>query len=257
MLFRLSWWHAVGLAALASAGIDDPPEVGWPQPIVQRRAPSGAPLSLVATAPAVDPIAQAVERQSVCIAARHWSAGDLASTLTYHYRVDGEYLYVGYFALWSEERPWGWGAMPLFGAPALAIDAVYSHFLFVFPGLQRVLYGRADIEGATVVYRRAGHRLEPLAAFADDGLHRPVQLTADDIVDGERVVLMTDTWSHQLGARDGAAFARDNPGAVECFAAERLRPLDDGVAAAFRLGSVNAPRRARPAWQLGPRGSAL
>jgi hypothetical protein len=34
-----------------------------------------------------------------------------------------------------------------------------------------------------------------------------------------------------------------------CFDGERLRPLSDDVAARFRLGNANAPRRARPAWR--------
>ncbi len=182
----------------------------------------------------------------LCVGSSVRSAGRLGETVLYRYRRDGDELYVGYFVYFSTERPWGDNALTRRVLPALAIDAFYSHFLFVLPGVQRVLYGPGDIEGALVRYRIEDGRLVPVAALADDGGHRRVHLRGEELraPDG-RVVLLTETWSHQLGARNAAARAHG----VTCFEGARLEPLSAAVAEAFRLGSESAPLRAKPAWQ--------
>jgi len=187
-----------------------------------------------------------VKSTPLCIGSSVRSAGRLGDTVLYRYRRDADELYVGYFVYFSTERPWGDNALTRQVLPALAIDAFYSHFLFVLPGAQRVLYGPGDIEGALVRYRIEDGRLVPVAALADDEEHRRVQLRGEELraPDG-RVVLLTETWSHQLGARDAAARARD----VTCFDGARLAPLSPAVAEAFRLGTESEPHRAKPAWQ--------
>jgi hypothetical protein len=187
-----------------------------------------------------------VKNTPLCVGSSVRSAGRLGETVLYRYRRDGDTLFVGYFVYFSTERPWGDNALTRKVLPALAIDAFYSHFMFVFPGAQRVLYGAGDIEGALVRYHIEDGRLVPAAALADDEGHRRVHLRGDELAtpDG-RVVLLTETWSHQLGARDAAARARD----VTCFDGARLEPLSPAVAEAFRLGNDSEPRRAKPAWQ--------
>lgn len=196
-----------------------------------------------------DGIHALIAKQPVCIASSTWSAGTLGESLLYHYRREGNRLYVGYFAHWSAERPWGANPLTYSVVPALALDMVYSHFLFVLPGANSILRGPADVEGATVAYEiREDGTLEPLGALADDWLHRDVNLTKDDIGDDEgHVVLTSNVWSHQLGAR-GEAAAKANR--LRCYQNERLQPMTEHVARAFRLGSRDEPRRAGPAWRL-------
>jgi hypothetical protein len=226
-----------------------PSEPSWP---VSRAAatPARASMFAGARARAGAPIVTAeddlVQKQPLCVASSVRSAGSLGETVLYRFRRDGDTLYVGYFVYFSTERPWGDNALTHNVLPALAIDAFYSHFLFVLPGVQRVLYGPADIEGALVRYRIEGERLVPEAAVADDEGHHPVRLAQDELgaPDG-RVVLLTETWSHQLGAHDAVRRARE----VTCFDGARLAPLTEAVAQAFRLGTESAPRRAKPAWR--------
>jgi hypothetical protein len=189
----------------------------------------------------------------VCVAARSWSAGELGRSVLYHYRREGRTLRVGYFVYWTTERPWGDNALSYTVVPALLIDAFYSHFFFLFPGAQRIIHGPGDIEGARVVYEQGDDgRWTPVSAVADDGLHHEVPLAPEDFVDAEgRVVLMTDVWSHQLGARGARASVERHKGKVVCFGGDSLEPMTAEVAQNFRLGSPSDPRRAPPAWKLG------
>jgi len=192
-----------------------------------------------------------VQRLPVCVAAEAWSAGEIGRTVLYRSERHGRTMTVGYFVYWTTERPWGKNALSYSLVPALFIDAFYSHLFFMFPGFQRILHGPGDIEGARVVYEQQGDgRWKPVSAVADDGLHRDVNLSIADFVDDEgRVVLMTDVWSHQLGARGARGFASREKDAIVCYEGDAIAPLTDEIARAFRLGSPSDPRRARPAWE--------
>ena len=193
-----------------------------------------------------------VQALPLCIAMAHWSAGQLGKTILYRVLREGERMTVGYFVYWSTERPWGNTHLSHALVPALLTDAIYSHFLFVFPGLQRFLYGAGDIEGVRVTYERRSTGWQAASAVADDDLHHEVALDAKDFLDeAGRVIVMSDVWSHQLGAHHAAQAAHQGV-PVSCFAGETLRPLTTEVARAFRLGSFETPRRACPAWKLRP-----
>lgn len=225
---------ALLLSPLAALGIAAPETVQWPAP---------APLSERSTADEA-----LVRARRVCVINTRDSAGEIGRTLVIRHRREGEYLWVSYFVYWSSERPWG--DKPLL--VALAIDAVYSHFLFVLPGIRHLMYGPGDIEGVTVRYRDAGDRLEVVEGYGDDEWHRRVRLGPEDL-DGHDhgTLLMTTTWSHQLGGRGAARILREPGGAAasrHCFEGDQLVPLDDGIAERFRLGSSGAPLRARFAW---------
>jgi hypothetical protein len=187
----------------------------------------------------------------VCVAST-WSAGELGRSILYHYKREGRRMTVGYFVYWSTERPWGKNALSYTVLPALFIDAFYSHLLFMFPGAQRLIHGPGDIEGARVVYEQQDDgRWVPVSAVGSDGLHREVPLSTDDFVDHDgRVVLMTDVWSHQLGAKGARAVADRSRDAVRCYGGDSMSPLTDEIARIFRLGSPADPQRARPAWKL-------
>jgi hypothetical protein len=189
-------------------------------------------------------------RQPVCIVSKARSFGSLGDVVLYVHSRRGSELHVGYFVYWNVERPWGANLPTYTLLPALAIDGTYTHFMFLLPGLQRALYGPGDIEGATVVYDvSADGRLSVKSAIAEDALHDLVPLSPADVVmrDG-RLALMTEVWSHQLGAH-GAASDGARPGAeLSCFQGPTLRPLTDETARAFRLGSPARPLRARSAW---------
>ena len=188
--------------------------------------------------------------QPVCVGARSWSAGALGETVLYRAHRVGTRIAVGYFVYWSEERPWGENAVSYTLLPALATDAVYSHFLYLFPGIKDALYGPGDIEGAEVVYeQRADGSLKVVAGRADDGNHAPVLLSPSELVDAKgRVVLLTDVWSHQLGAHGAAGYAAHSGSTLKCYEKSALRPLTEVVARAFRLGNERQPLRGRPAW---------
>ena len=186
----------------------------------------------------------------MCVASSVWSAGELGETLVYHFERHGNRLHVGYFAFWSSERPWGVNALSLSVAPALVVDGFYSHGLFVLPGMRYALYGAGDIEGAAVVYEISGEKLVPLRGFADDETHDEVILSQRDLRDPDgRVVLMSEAWSHQLGAKH-AAQRLESAADQHCFEGENLHPLTPGLAERFRLGSFAEPRRAKPAWRI-------
>jgi len=186
----------------------------------------------------------------VCVGARSWSAGTLGDTVLYRTRRNGNRITVGYFVYWSEERPWGNNSLSYTVLPALAVDAVYSHFLYVFPGLKDAMYGAADIEGAQVSYeQRSDGSLAVLSGRADDGNHNRVELSRADLLDAQgRVVFLTDVWSHQLGAHGGAALADRSKLALKCYEKSSLRPMTEVVARAFRLGNERQPLRGNPAW---------
>jgi hypothetical protein len=192
-----------------------------------------------------------IEAQPVCIVSKVWSAGELGETLAYHYRRSGDLLEVGYFAFWSTERPWGDNALTLTVLPAAAIDAVYSHFLFVLPGMRAALYGPGDVEGASIRYRvRPDNTLEVLGAIAQDGVHEEVELSPIDLLDATgRVILMSEVWSHQLGAKGAANYVQTPGVQPRCYFERALSRLEQPVISRFRLGSVESPIRARPAWR--------
>ena len=191
-----------------------------------------------------------VVAQPVCVAARSWSAGTLGETVLYRTQRIGHKISVGYFVYWSEERPWGDNFVSYSVLPALATDAVYSHFLYVFPGIKDMLYGPGDIEGAQVVYeQREDGSLDVVEGRADDGNHAPVSLSRSDLLDSKgRVVLLTDVWSHQLGAHGAARFADTAAPVLKCYSKASLRPMTELVARAFRLGNERQPLRGNPAW---------
>lgn len=242
---RSRWGYGVACAAALATVLDVGSTNAWPVPQVAHAAALSA-------APSADADRALIEAQPVCIASKSWSAGELADTVVYHYRRVGERLHVGYFALWSTERPWGPGAAYLAGPPALLTDAFYSHFLFVFPGVQRLMYGPGDVEGARIEYEvTSDGRLVPLGGIADDAFHAGVALDQSDLQDAAgRVVLMTEAWSHQLGSK-GAAQSSERAGATKkCFVGASLRPMTREIADAYRMGDAARPRRARPAWKL-------
>jgi len=210
-------------------------EAAWPQPAPSEQR-SGDDARIVA--------------QPVCVGARSWSAGALGDTVLYRTRRVGNRIAVGYFVYWSEERPWGDNSLSYAVLPALAVDAVYSHFLYVFPGLKDAMYGSGDIEGAQVLYeQRPDGSLDVVSGRADDGTHGPVELSRSDLVDSKgRVVLLTDVWSHQLGAHGGARFADRSPWALKCYDESSLQPMTELVARTFRLGNERQPLRGTPAW---------
>jgi hypothetical protein len=191
-----------------------------------------------------------VRRVPICIVSTQPWAGDLGSSILYRVSPDkSKNVRVGYFAYWTTERPWGDNSLTRWLLPALAIDAFYSHLLFLFPGIQRVMYGAGDVEGVRITYRLGGpDRLIPVAITADDATHHEVSIDATDAVDDQgRIMLLNDVWSHQLGGRNALALARTGANR-RCFNGESLRPLTDHVVSAFRLGSPTNPRRAGPAW---------
>ena len=223
----------------------------------------------------------AIESHPVCIGSRVWSAGTMADTVFYQYRRHGDQLTVGYFVHWTTERPWGSNKLTYGVLPALFVDAFYSHTFFLLPGARDLIYGPGDIEGASVTYRQEPTgELVPLGGIADDDGHNSVMLSAEDLDASGRTALVTEVWSHQLGGKGGARLLRevfgeearpaaqgsvakavsagageqgaggDGDGRVRCFSGEALQPLPEAVTQTFRLGSPDAPRRAKPAWRL-------
>lgn len=226
----------------------------WPRAALAAPATAPPPWALVEKQP-VDQARhksddELIASQTVCVASSVWSAGELGETLAYHFERRGNRLHVGYFAFWSSERPWGVNALSLGVAPALVVDGVYSHGLFVLPGVRHAIYGAGDIEGASVIYEISGEKLIPVRGYADDETHDEVQLSQQELWDARgRVVLLSEAWSHQLGAK-GAAQRLENAADQRCFEGQSLRPLTPELAERFRLGSFAHPRRAKPAWRL-------
>lgn len=218
------------LAVAAPLSCVEQPE--WPSPNVRAHAEPTGDAALV-------------RAQPVCVVNTQDSAGDIGSSVVVRHRREGDRLIVSYFVYWSSERPWGDKPWWL----SLAIDAFYSHFLFVLPGIRHIMYGPGDVEGVTVVYRDVGERLEIVEGYGDDEYHRRVHLEAADLTGADRsTVLMTTSWSHQLGGRGAASLARGATVSQRCFAGSELVPLTTDIADRFRLGSAAAPSRARYAW---------
>lgn len=244
----------VGLLAL----VDGARHGGWPTPATAHAAAASIQVdslqsfsSAGAAAPSLaDPDISAIQAQSLCIASGTWSFGSLGETVLFVHQRSGDQLRVGYFVYFDVERPWGKNLLTYSVLPAALIDATYSHLFFVLPGAQRLLYGRGDVEGASVLYDVAGDgTLSVREGLADDEGHRGVRLSREDLAGSEgQVVLMTNVWSHQLGAHGAAAYARSPNAQVRCFSGKALQPLSDKVAENFRLGSFEHPLRARPAF---------
>jgi hypothetical protein len=212
-------------------------------------APRGAG-DLPAPAPdaaAAFPEDLAIQAQPVCIGSTVRSAGELGPALLYRRSLlpDGR-LSVGYYAFFSEERPWGNNWLTWSLVPALALDLVYTRGLFVAPGLQRAAYGPGDVEGFRVIYAPDGHGgLRADGAVADDERHRRAELSRADLfaVDSAHLTVATSSWSHHLGARVGRlgdlVYRR-------CYGPRSIRPIDREVVRRFKLEG-----RAEPAWPGG------
>jgi len=185
----------------------------------------------------------AIADQPICIGSTVRSAGSIGDALFYRKELmpDGR-LAVGYYVFYSEERPWGNNWMTWTLLPALALDMFYTRGMFIAPGVQRVMYGKGDVEGFRVVYDVAPDgSIAPGEAFADDGYHRPSRLGREELfsIDPERITVYTDSWSHHLGARGAKA---SDMASVRCYQKGSILPLPDAVAREFRLD-----RRALPA----------
>jgi hypothetical protein len=240
---------AVVLSILAAAKLVGAP--AWPEPGGPPSSGGARPAREDAAGVAAED-ASVVRALPVCVASDGWSAGVLGRTVLFRAKRSGRSMTVGYFVYWTTERPWGANLLTYSLLPALLIDAFYTHFLFVFPGAQRFIYGPGDVEGARVVYQQSDDgRWVPVSAAADDSSHAAVALAADGFVDGDgRVVLMTNVWSHQLGAAGARQFAATHRQHVVCYQGQALAPLTADVGRIFRLGSVAQPRRAPPAWSF-------
>ena len=185
----------------------------------------------------------AIEQREICVGSSVASSGDLADTLYYRATVlpDGK-LVVGYYAFFSEERPWGNNWLTWTLVPALAVDMFYTRSMFVGPGLQRVMHGKGDVEGFRIVYQQLPDgSLEIEHAVADDGTHAPVMLDRADVmaIDSKRPTLYSDVWSHQLGGRgvrDKGSLAY-----VQCFGRGHLRPLSDALVDEYALAGRAPP----------------
>ncbi len=185
----------------------------------------------------------AIESRPVCIGSSVSSAGALGDVL-YYRAVDagGGRVAVGYFAFFSEERPWGNNWLTWTVAPALAVDLVYSRALLVAPGVQRAMYGAGDVEGVAVVYdASADGSLRLSYALAEDRTERTIALGRDDAfaVDPARPTFYADIWSHQLGGRGARASA--DLAYVRCYEGDSIRPLPESVARAFRVEGRAGP----------------
>lgn len=185
----------------------------------------------------------AIEQREICVGSSVASSGDLGDTLYYRAAVlpDGK-LAVGYFAFFSEERPWGNNWMTWTFLPALAMDMFYTRSMFVGPGLQRAMYGKGDVEGFRIIYDlRPDGTLEVERAVADDGSHAPVHLARADVMalDAARPTFYSDVWSHQLsgrGLRDKSALSY-----LHCFGSGHVRPLTDALSDDFALANRAPP----------------
>jgi hypothetical protein len=187
-----------------------------------------------------------IERMPICVGSSVSSAGALSDILYYRAveREDG-HVDVGYFAFYSEERPWGNNWMTWSVVPALAVDLVYSRALLVAPGLQRALYGAGDVEGVGIVYdRMPDGSLRFDHALADDGTHTPVALSRAQAfsLDQDRPTFYSEVWSHQLGGQ--GAVSKQDLAYERCYGEGSIRPLPDSIARAFRVDDDN---RAPPA----------
>ena len=192
----------------------------------------------------------AIERREICIGSSVASAGDLGDTIYYRAAMlpDGK-LAVGYFAFWSDERPWGNNWLTWTLVPALAVDMFYTRGMFVAPGLQRVIHGKGDVEGVRVLYDlRPDGVLQVEHAVADDGTHAPVHFDAREVMalDPARPTFVTDVWSHQLGGK--GVRRKSELAYLRCFGPGHVRALPEAIARDFSISG-----RATPAQALGGR----
>lgn len=190
------------------------------------------------------PEAAAIEQREICVGSTINSAGKLGDTLYYQASVlpDGK-LAVGYYAFFSDERPWANNWLTWTVLPALAVDLFYTRAAFVAPGLQRALSGKGDVEGFHIIYAMDDDgSLVVERAMADNGTHDPVALSAKDVLslDPARPTFYTDVWSHQLGGRGVKSMA--DLAYVRCYGPGRVLPLPDSVSEDFAIH-----RRATPA----------
>jgi hypothetical protein len=179
----------------------------------------------------------AIEAKPVCIGSSVESAGTLGDVLYYRATTlsDGP-IAVGYFAFFSEERPWGNNWLTWTLVPALAVDMVYSRALLIAPGIQRAMYGAGDVEGVSIVYDvRPDGSLSFDHATADDRNEHPVVISRDRAfaLEPEHPVFYSDIWSHQLGG-SGASSRRDLV-YMRCYEGDSIRPLPDDVARDYRV----------------------
>jgi hypothetical protein len=193
---------------------------------------------------------RAIQAQAVCVGSTVHSAGELGPALLYRSarRPDGR-LEVGYYAFFSEERPWGNNWLTWLLVPALALDLVYTRGLLVGPGIQRLAYGPGDVEGFRVVYAPDGEGgLRAEGAVADDDRHRPAALDRGDLfaADPLRITLATSSWSHHLGARVGRG---SDLVYRRCYGPQSIRPVDGDA-----LRRFNLEHRAHPASSVLDRG---
>ncbi|HEX8790797.1 MAG TPA: hypothetical protein VF765_07580 [Polyangiaceae bacterium] len=179
----------------------------------------------------------ALEAKPVCIGSSVESAGALGDVLYYRAATlpDGR-VAVGYFAFFSEERPWGNNWLTWTVVPALAVDLVYSRALLVAPGIQRAMYGAGDVEGLSIVYAVG---LDGALSFdhatADDRTEQPVVISRERAyaLDPAHPVFYSDVWSHQLGGTGAAS--RQNLAYLRCYEGDAIRPLPDDLARAYHL----------------------
>jgi len=195
-----------------------------------------SPVDGIQAAPS-GPEQAAIEQREICVGSQVTSAGTLGDVLYYRATLlpDGK-LIVGYFAFFSEERPWGNNWLTWTVVPALAVDMVYTRSVFVGPGLQRAISGKGDVEGFRIVYGIAPDgTLNVERAVADNGSHDAVYLEAADVLrmDPQRPTFYSDVWSHQLGGRGVRTMA--DLAYVRCFGPGRVLPLPDSVDADFAL----------------------
>jgi hypothetical protein len=185
----------------------------------------------------------AIEQREICVGSSVASAGTLGDTLYYRAAQlsDGK-LVVGYFAFFSQERPWGNNWLTWTVVPAVAVDMFYSHGLFFGPGVQRAAHGKGDVEGFRIVYDlRPDGTLTVESAVADDGSHDVVRLGAADVMrmDPARPTFYSDVWSHQLGAR--GVTKHSDLAYVRCFGPGHVRPLPAAIDDEFALGGRAPP----------------
>jgi hypothetical protein len=186
----------------------------------------------------------AIEAQPVCIGSTMASAGTLGDVLYYRsVKLEDGGVAVGYYAFFSEERPWGNNWLTWSVVPAMAVDMVYSRALLVAPGIQRLLYGAGDVEGVGAVYDvEDSGALHLRYARADDAHEHPVTLSRERALalDPQRPTFYTEMWSHQLGGTSASSLS--DLSYVRCYEGDAIRPLPASVARDFRLD-----RRAGPA----------
>jgi hypothetical protein len=203
--------------------------------------------SLPATSPeVVEPQAleqTAIEQREICVGSSVKSVGDLGDVLYYRASVlpDGK-LAVGYFAFFSEERPWGNNWLTWSVLPALAVDMFYTRTMFIAPGLQRAISGKGDVEGFRIVYEQlADGTLSIDHAVADDGSHAPVHLDRADVlaIDPQRPTFYSNVWSHQLGGR--GITSKKDLAYLHCYRPGHVRPLPEAVADEYALAGRAPP----------------